>query len=130
MFPRLMNMNGKSIFVIFSFACFTFFFYGVFLTINSISSGKNDCRMTFMFEHPNYIVSIDRVVGSCSRRTLNVVTLHAPAITGSVGISTIVLMNNLKCHRLTQIHLYFRKSTSRRMRSIRTTICGLTRRAT
>lgn len=27
------------------------------MTLNSINNGKNECRMTFMFEHPNYVVS-------------------------------------------------------------------------
>lgn len=51
----------NSVFLIFSFICFSFYLYGTFLTFNSINNGKNDCRMTFMFEHPNYVVSVDVV---------------------------------------------------------------------
>lgn len=50
-------MNGRGVFVVFSFVCLSLFLYGALLTFSSISSGKNDCRMTFMFEHPNYVVS-------------------------------------------------------------------------
>ena len=50
-------MNSKSVFIIFSFVCLTFFLIGFILTIYSISNEKNDCRMTFMFEYPNFVVS-------------------------------------------------------------------------
>lgn len=48
--------NANSVFLVFSLVCLSLFLYGFFLSFTSISR-KNDCRMTFMFEHPNYVVS-------------------------------------------------------------------------
>ncbi|KAL7022968.1 hypothetical protein ACKWTF_012440 [Chironomus riparius] len=48
-------MAGYSIFVVFAILCFSLYFYGIFVTFNSINSDKNDCKMTYMFEHPNYV---------------------------------------------------------------------------
>ncbi|KAG5671431.1 hypothetical protein PVAND_001627 [Polypedilum vanderplanki] len=48
-------MAANVIFLVFALVCFGFYFYGGFVTISSINSDKNDCKMTFMFEHPNYV---------------------------------------------------------------------------
>lgn len=51
-------MDQKSVFLVFSLVCLSCFLYGAFVTFNSINNRKNDCSMTFMFEHPNFVVSI------------------------------------------------------------------------
>ncbi|CRK87620.1 CLUMA_CG001416, isoform A [Clunio marinus] len=48
-------MIANSIFILFSFVCITLYLYGVLLTFSSVNHGNNDCKMTFMFEHPNYV---------------------------------------------------------------------------
>lgn len=50
--------DTRGVFFVFSLVCLSLFFYGCFVTINSINNEKNECRMTFMFEHPNYVVSL------------------------------------------------------------------------
>lgn len=49
--------DTRGVFLVFSLVCLTLFIYGTMVTINSITNEKNECRMTFMFEHPNYVVS-------------------------------------------------------------------------
>jgi hypothetical protein len=52
-------MSSKSLFLLSSFVCFTLFLYGAFQTLIAVKGkGKNDCKMTFMFEFPNYVVSL------------------------------------------------------------------------
>lgn len=61
-FDHISNMTSNSVYLVFSLACLIFYFYGAYVTFNSINNGKNDCRMTFMFEHPNYVVSCATVI--------------------------------------------------------------------
>lgn len=57
----MLKVAYSSVFVIFGFVCLSLYFYGSFITINSIYTEKNDCKMTFMFEHPNYVVSFNLI---------------------------------------------------------------------
>lgn len=51
-----MSLAAKQICLITALITLVIYFYGVLVTITSIE--KNECKMTYMFEYPQFVVSL------------------------------------------------------------------------
>lgn len=50
-----MSMPAQQITLIVALIALIIYFYGILVTIQSVE--KNDCKMTYMFEYPQFVVS-------------------------------------------------------------------------
>lgn len=49
------NATAKQVCLVVALVALVIYIYGILVTITSIE--KNDCRMTYMFEYPQFVVS-------------------------------------------------------------------------
>lgn len=72
------NVLAKNIFLIFASFCFCCYLSGVVFIFHNRNVSKNECQMTFMFEHPNYVVITYRLNFKCL--IINRLLVHFPTI--------------------------------------------------
>lgn len=72
----------NKIFLIVSLVCLLFYLYGILTSIVEVE--ENDCKMTYMFEYPQFIVSKFHFVSSCPASiSFNVVYISIDGFTRS-----------------------------------------------
>lgn len=53
------NATAKQVCLIVALVALIIYIYGILVTITSVE--KNNCRMTYMFEYPQFVVSSEKV---------------------------------------------------------------------
>lgn len=59
------NATAKQVCLIVALIALIIYIYGILVTITSIE--KNDCRMTYMFEYPQFVVSSQNLINTISK---------------------------------------------------------------
>lgn len=59
------NATAKQVCLIVALIALIIYIYGILVTITSIE--KNDCRMTYMFEYPQFVVSSQNLITTISK---------------------------------------------------------------
>lgn len=54
-----MSVKAKQVCLITALIALIIYFYGILVTITSVE--KNECKMTYMFEYPQFVVSRNRI---------------------------------------------------------------------
>lgn len=65
-----MSVTAKQVCLITALIALIIYFYGILVTITSME--KNDCKMTYMFEYPQFVVSRNKMF-SISRIVLIII---------------------------------------------------------